>query len=72
MSRGGGATFHERTRNGAFGDATQATQEAGEEIVEATVERAVAFAEDFILLQERQGQAVDAPRHDYLPGKRGG
>jgi creatinine amidohydrolase len=56
--------FHERTRNGAFGDATQATQEAGGEIVEATVERAVAFAEDFILLQERQGEAVDAPRHD--------
>ena len=56
--------FHERTRNGAFGDATQATQEAGEEIVEATVERAVAFAEDFILLRQRQGEAVDAPRND--------
>ena len=56
--------FHERTRNGAFGDATQATQEAGEEIVEATVERAVAFAEDFILLRQRHEEVVDAPRND--------
>lgn len=41
-------SFRERTRNGAFGDATQATQEAGEEIVSAAVQRAAAFAKDFI------------------------
>lgn len=40
--------FSERTRNGAFGDATQATQEAGEEIISAAVQRAAAFARDFI------------------------
>lgn len=40
--------FSERTRNGAFGDATQATQEVGEIIVSTAVQRAAAFAKDFI------------------------
>lgn len=40
--------FSERTRNGAFGDATKATREAGEQIVSAAVQRAAAFARDFI------------------------
>lgn len=40
--------FAERTRNGAFGDATLATREAGEDIVEAAVDRAAAFARDFV------------------------
>lgn len=40
--------FSERTRNGAFGDATKANREAGEEIVDAAVSRAAAFARDFI------------------------
>lgn len=39
--------FAERTRNGAFGDATLATREAGEDIVETAVNRAVAFVRDF-------------------------
>lgn len=39
--------FIERTRNGAFGDATQATPEAGEEIVETAVERTTDFIRDF-------------------------
>lgn len=41
-------SFSERTRNGAFGDATQATQEAGEDIVSAAVQRAAVFTRDFI------------------------
>lgn len=45
--------FSERTRNGAFGDATKASREAGEEIVTVAVKRAVAFARDFI---NKQGQ----------------
>lgn len=40
--------FDERTRNGAFGDATKASREAGEEIVDVAVSRAAAFARDFI------------------------
>lgn len=40
-------SFAERTRNGAFGDATQMSAEAGEAIVEAAVSRLVEFAEAF-------------------------
>lgn len=40
-------SFAERTRNGAFGDATQLSQEAGDAIVEAAVSRLVEFAEAF-------------------------
>lgn len=41
-------SFAERTGNGAFGDATQATERAGEEIVAAAVDRLVAFVQDFL------------------------
>ncbi len=41
-------SFAERTRNGAFGDATLATERAGEEIVCAAVDRLVAFVQDFL------------------------
>lgn len=40
-------SFTERTRNGAFGDATQMSAEAGRAIVEAAVGRLVEFAEAF-------------------------
>lgn len=41
-------SFAERTRNGAFGDATLATREAGEDIVATATDRIVAFALDFL------------------------
>jgi creatinine amidohydrolase len=41
-------TFHEMTRNGAFGDARQATREAGEAIVATAIERAAVFLRDFV------------------------
>jgi creatinine amidohydrolase len=40
--------FEELTDNGALGDARLATREDGQRIVAATVERAVAFIEDFL------------------------
>ncbi|MGH2426078.1 MAG: creatininase family protein [bacterium] len=40
--------FEELTENGALGDARLATVEDGERIASATLERAVAFAEDFL------------------------
>lgn len=40
-------TFASRTRNGAFGDATLATAEAGQEILDAAVARTAAFVRDF-------------------------
>lgn len=40
-------SFASRTRNGVFGDATQASAAAGAEIVDAVVERTVAFVRDF-------------------------
>lgn len=40
-------SFASRTRNGAFGDATQATRAIGVEITDAAVERTVAFVRDF-------------------------
>lgn len=40
-------TFASRTRNGVFGDATQATREAGEDILNTAVERTAAFAREF-------------------------
>jgi creatinine amidohydrolase/Fe(II)-dependent formamide hydrolase-like protein len=39
--------FHEMTANGAFGDASQATAEAGEAIIETAVQRAAVFLRDF-------------------------
>lgn len=40
--------FHEQTRNGCFGDARLATVEAGEDILEVSVARTVAFLESFL------------------------
>lgn len=40
-------SFASRTRNGAFGDARQATRQAGSEIAEAVVERVSAFVQAF-------------------------
>lgn len=39
--------FHEMTANGAFGDAREATAEAGEAIVDTAVQRAAVFLRDF-------------------------
>ncbi|QBI20809.1 creatininase family protein [Egibacter rhizosphaerae] len=52
-------SFAERTRNGVFGDATQASREAGQDIVETAVERMVAFAAAFL---EQRSDAI-APSH---------
>jgi creatinine amidohydrolase len=41
-------TFAERTKNGAFGDATQASREAGEEIAALATDRLVAFARELL------------------------
>lgn len=41
-------SFAERTRNGAFGDATLADPEVGREIVEVALERMTAFAAAFL------------------------
>ncbi len=40
--------FDEITANGALGDATQASEELGQAIVEAALEKAVEFLEDFM------------------------
>lgn len=40
-------SFASRTRNGVFGDATQATLASGVEITDVAVERTVAFVRDF-------------------------
>jgi creatinine amidohydrolase len=40
--------FDEITTNGALGDATQASEEFGQEIVDLALERIVEFLEDFI------------------------
>ena len=48
-------SFAERTRNGAFGDATLATREAGEEIVATAVERIAGFARDFLAKPDPAG-----------------
>jgi creatinine amidohydrolase len=40
-------SFASRTRNGVFGDATQATRAIGIEITDAAVERTAAFVRDF-------------------------
>lgn len=47
-------TFAERTKNGAFGDATQASREAGEEIAAVATDRLVAFARA-LLTSRRHG-----------------
>lgn len=44
--------FDEITANGALGDATSASEELGQEIVETALERAVEFLEDFIADEE--------------------
>ena len=41
-------TFDELTANGALGDATHASRELGEAIVEQALERAIEFLEDFM------------------------
>lgn len=48
-------TFASRTRNGAFGDATLATAEAGHEILDAAVARTAAFVRDFAARPPRSG-----------------
>ena len=40
--------FDEITANGALGDATQASEELGREIIEAALQHAVDFLQDFI------------------------
>lgn len=40
-------SFASRTRNGVFGDATQATRDSGIEISDVAVQRTVAFVRDF-------------------------
>lgn len=52
-------TFASRTQNGVFGDATLASREAGEEIVEAAVARTAAFVRDFAL---RVARPLDRPQ----------
>jgi creatinine amidohydrolase len=44
--------FDEITANGALGDATLASEELGQEIVEAALEKVVEFLEDFIADEE--------------------
>ncbi len=51
-------TFASRTRNGAFGDATLATEEAGREILDAAVARTAAFVRDFAARPPRRAQPV--------------
>ncbi|MGH3366054.1 MAG: creatininase family protein, partial [Nocardioidaceae bacterium] len=46
-------TFAERTRNGAFGDATLASREVGEEIAAVATDRLVAFARDLLTSHPR-------------------
>ena len=48
-------SFASRTRNGVFGDARQASRAAGEEIVEAAVDRAAAFVRGFATRPSRLG-----------------
>jgi creatinine amidohydrolase len=50
-------TFASRTRNGAFGDATLATVEAGQEILDAAVARTAAFVRDFAARSPRSSVA---------------
>jgi creatinine amidohydrolase len=52
-------SFAERTRNGAFGDATQATVEVGEEIVTTAVDRISAFVHDFAI--DRPAELQESP-----------
>jgi len=40
--------FDEITANGALGDATQASEELGREVVEASLSRAMEFLHDFM------------------------
>jgi creatinine amidohydrolase len=49
-------TFASRTRNGAFGDATLATVDAGREILDAAVTRTAAFVRDFAARAPRGGR----------------
>lgn len=49
-------SFASRTRNGVFGDATLASREVGDEIVEAAVSRTAAFVIDFATRPARSGR----------------
>jgi creatinine amidohydrolase len=44
--------FDEITANGALGDATQASEELGREIVETALRHAVEFLQDFMADEE--------------------
>lgn len=58
-------SFASRTRNGVFGDATQATREAGEDILRTAVERTAAFAQDFAQRPPRTQQPTSrGPREN--------
>lgn len=48
LSLGYAYRFDEITANGALGDATLASEELGREIVDAALQRAVEFSEDFV------------------------
>lgn len=50
-------SFASRTRNGVFGDATLASREAGEDILNLAVERTAAFATEFAQRPPRNHQA---------------
>ena len=50
-------SFASRTRNGVFGDATQASVDAGREISDTAVDRTVAFIRDFATRPSRVGRA---------------
>lgn len=54
-------SFASRTRNGAFGDATQASQEAGDEILQVAVERTAAFVRDFAARPPRTQAPANPP-----------
>ena len=49
-------SFASRTRNGVFGDATQASIEAGREISDTAVQRTVEFVRDFAARPSRLGR----------------
>lgn len=54
-------SFASRTRNGVFGDATLASADIGQEIVEAAVSRTAAFVRDFAVRPPRSTQRVAKP-----------
>jgi creatinine amidohydrolase len=56
-------TFASRTRNGVFGDATLATKSAGEEIINAAVERTADFIRDFVVRPPRAQRPANSQAH---------